>query len=184
MAGNKDNGLLVETWRGKGITALLAVLLYTLYSPPGHAQWEVIYPSSSTRASGPIAQITNSAGHRVQVYRHDNNHVYAMFRIQERFDTFHKGACPTYMVDGKLSSGTDVSRVSCELKARDAVFDLGVIATQRLNSGALLQWMNGSKLTFRYHLQTVGYRETHFSLKSSSRAVATVLGTGVRVVAE
>ncbi len=184
MAGCYQNSPLMETRRGKGIAAILAVLLCALYSLPAHAQWEVIYPAPSSGTSEPIAQVDNRTGHSLRVYRHDNNHVYAVFSIQERFDTFHQGACPTYVVDGKLPSDLGSANISCELKARKAVFDLGTVSAKQLHSSILLQWMNGSRLSFRYHLKTVGYREAQFSLKSSSRAVATILGAGVRVIAE
>ncbi len=184
MAECHLNDLFMETRRGKGLPAILAVLLCALYSLPAYAQWEVIYPTSSSNTSGSIAQVDNDAGHILTVYRHDNNHVYAVFSIQGRFDTFHKGACPTYVIDGELPSDLGTPRISCQLKARKAIYDLGTVAARQLTSHTLLQWMNGSKLTFRYHLKTVGYRETHFSLKSSSRAMATILGADVRVVPE
>ena len=51
-------------------------------------------------------------------------------------------------------------------------------------SGTLLELMNGTSLTLRYHLGGLGYREAEFSLRGSKQALNAALGERVRVLAD
>ena len=164
------------------LTAVLGLVLVSANAP---AQWNVVeetVPESDEPLT--LAMVANDSGHSLRIYVDSDNRVRGIFQIRDGFDTIAESSCPTYRIDhwqpAVLTSGEDW----CRLEPKRAYFTLGILDGETIRSTPLIHLMNGTFIMFRYHLASLGYRETRFTLSGSKQALYDALGGNVTVVVE
>ena len=146
------------------------------------AQWNVeVEPVAAGEPDRRIAVGRNRQGDRLRISRTGEDVVQAVFSLRPGLSTLARG-CPSYRVDDQAPRALVVDAGAlCEPDGRSVTFSLGKLADGRIDSEALLELMNGSRIRFIYHLQGAGYDQAAFSLAGSKQAIIDVLGDDVRV---
>ena len=147
------------------------------------AQWEIV-TGSPLGAGGEvqIARVSNNDGDQLSVFLDADSMLRAQFEISDRLTTLDTSTCPTYLVDGGTPRVVRFGEERCMVAGSIAIFALGAVNGDAIASGTLLELMNGTSLTLRYHLGGIGYRETRFSLRGSKQALNAAIGEQVQVV--
>lgn len=164
---------------------LLVVVLFVVCDAHlAAAQWDVVREPVSQSAENeiPVALIENDSGHSLRIYVDDNGTVRGIFGIRDGFDALAWTTCPTYRIDTRQPIVVSTESGSCDLEPKRAHFVLGKQVEGAIESTQLHRLMNGKLLVFRYHLDSVGYRETSFSLQLSKFAVEGAVGRSVNIV--
>lgn len=164
---------------------ILVAALLALAAGTARAQWEVT-TENVPEMNHPVAvaRVTNDSAHSLRIYRNEAGVVRGIFTIRDGFDELAAGSCPTYRIDENRPVSVTLGDDWCRLEPRRALFSLGRVEGGRIRSDALLELMNGTRILFRYHLDSVGYRETEFTLLHSKQALTEIIGYDVVVVGE
>lgn len=160
-------------------TVLLAV------STLAHAQWQTVTGSPpGAREDVQIARVSNRSGDTLSVFVDADDTVRAQFDVADVLTPLDPQTCPTYLVDDGAPKAARFGPDRCLVAGGRAIFALGVVALDAIASDALLNLMNGTVVTIRYHTDGVGYRDAQFSLRGSKQALNAAIGSGVRVVSQ
>ena len=152
----------------------------------GYTQWEIAEESVPHSKEGrvPVAVVTNDLGHSLKVYVDDAGIVRGMFTINGGFDALATTICPTYRVDERNPKVVGIGETSCQMEPKRAHFSFGQQRGGEVRSTELHRLMNGTAIVFSYPLETVGYRQSSFSLRRSKYAVRGAIGREVNIVKE
>ncbi len=167
------------------LAPVLALIGAAIASPAAWAQWEIV-TGSPLGAGGevPIARVSNDGGDRLSVFLDAESTLRAQFEVSDQLVTLDTATCPTYLVDDGTPQAVRFGADRCMVAGSTAIFALGAVNGDAIASGTLLELMNGTSLTLRYHLGGLGYREAEFSLRGSKQALNAALGERVRVLTE
>ncbi len=153
------------------LAALVALLPTTVL-----AQWNVIIrPAESGNASEKIAIGRNDDGDTLRVRRTADDAVEVVFALRPGLSRLADG-CPSYRVDEQKPRALVSNGDMCRAEGREVTFVLGHVRDERVDSAALLELMNGSRIRFIYHVHGTGYAEAAFSLAGSKQAITEALG--------
>ena len=167
------------------MTRVILVIVLTLPWASALADWRVAKEQvSPDEPSFRVALVENDSGHSLKIYQDVDGMVRGIFTIRDGFDTLAENICPTYRIDERTPASLATQGQSCQTDSKHSYFPLGTLQDDQIRSNALLQLMNGTYVLFRYHLRSVGYRETRFSLGRSKQILLEVLGQNVAVLAE
>lgn len=159
--------------------ALLAGLVHALAAP---AQWQVAQETvPGAGEPAPVARVTGADGRALAVYRDDDDRIRVAFELGPGLAAIEEETCPSYRVDEEPPVHATFDEDGCLLRPGAAVFSLGRVENNRVDSVLLLAFMNGTELVFHYHLHGLGYHETRFSLRGSKQALRRAIGRKVAV---
>lgn len=144
---------------------------------------------SMTDAKIKTAEIVNSAGHSLSVYRHADHSVWITFRINEKNPDVLGRQLPMFRVDKEKPSDGETNRELDKLTRRLGTtkpthtytaepkwVSLKIFHGQGKPDGSLLaQIMNGEKILVRYYLFTGGFKETEFQLAGAQAAIESAI---------
>lgn len=154
-----------------------------LFSAAAAAQWQVINkPDAATGVNTPVAQVRNTDGYELAIYRDSNDVVHAHFMLDHRLTDLDDRSCPSYQIDTRQTRNTSVNSADCELESHSSQYVLGRIEANEVVSLPLYELMNGSNIDFRFRLESGGYQQTRFSLTGSKRVLVSVLGETLEVL--
>ena len=140
------------------------------------ASWQVDTEAvPETPVAVPVARVDNESGHSLRIYEDAGNRVHALFTIRGGFDTLDPAACPTIRVDRRRPERLTYEGERCLLEPKRAQFTLGKVGEPVERT--LRQFLNGSRIVFRYRLAGGAYRETGFTLHRSKHALYTAIPT-------
>ena len=165
---------------------LLIFLVCALPNGVSALQWDIAkepVPHSS-EALVSVAVVENDLGHSLKIYVDDAGVVRGMFTINGGFDILAGAMCPTYRVDERQPRVVGMGEISCEIESNRAHFTFGQQQGGKIRSTELHRLMNGTAVVFSYQLESVGYRESSFSLSRSNYAVRGAIGKDVKIVKE
>ena len=173
----------LERWR----RSLLAALLGAAAAAPSTAaaQWEIATGSPlGARGEVQIARVSNSGGDSLSVFLDAESTLRAQFEVSDRLAALDTATCPTYLVDAGEPQVARFGADRCLVAGSSAIFALGAVDGDVIDSEALLELMNGTLMTVRYHLGGLGYREAEFSLRGSKQALNNAIGGSIRIVTD
>ena len=165
------------------VRARATALWLALMLAPGalFAQWSIeIEAVAEDQPDLRIAVGRNGSGDMLRIHRTAEDMVEAVFELHPGLAKLASG-CPSYRVDNQKPRALVSNGDMCRAEGRRVSFVLGRVDDESVNSEALLELMNGSRIRFIYHLRGVGYEETGFSLSGSKQAINDVLGGNVTV---
>lgn len=172
----------VNTGNRRSLLLLMAACSL-LFSAAAAAQWQVSNkPDAVTGVNTPIAQVRNTDGYELAIYRDSDDVIHARFMLDNRLTDLDETICPTYQIDTRQARNTSVNRNGCNLQSHSSEYMLGRIETNEVVSQPLYELMNGSHIDFRFRLETGGYQQTRFSLTGSKRVLVSVLGETLEVL--
>ena len=154
--------------------ALLAVLPAALL-----AQWSVV-EEEGENGTVRIAHGRNDNGDTLKIRRTGDDTIEAVFALRPGLSPLADG-CPSYRVDSEKPRALVSNGDMCQSRGRSVTFVLGHVNDDKVDSEALLEMMNGSRIRFIYHVRAAGYDEAAFSLSGSKQAINEVLGGAVTV---
>ncbi len=164
------------SFRGVAQGVFAALLPLTLA-----AQWSI--ETGTAEDGGPEARVAvgrNDAGDTLRVRRTSEDAVEAMLVLRPGLSRLAEG-CPSYRVDSEKPRALVTNGDMCRATGRSVTFVLGHVVDDKVDSEALLEMMNGSRIRFIYHVRAAGYDEAGFSLSGSKQAINEVLGGKVTV---
>ena len=132
----------------------------------------------------PVAYSANDTGQRTEIFLGDHKTVYLRLVLGDGFEAFAESSCPTFQIDKRKPMHHFDIGYRCAVIAKTATFILGQIVDHEIESIILHRFINGNRVAFRYTTNNGQYREAHFSLSSSKRALLDALGNDTRVGAE
>lgn len=159
-------------------------LLYAVAMFPAvaFAQWTVV--THRVSASGPetkIAQISNSEGYTLEIYRDSGDAIRSRLTLPNGLLSLADKTCPTYQIDKGQPSNHSINNAPCISSPQWAEFVLGHVKDGKIASSTLHGLMIGIKITYRFMLANGDYRETRFSLAGSMRTLQTAFGQAITV---
>ena len=148
------------------------------------AEWAVVGQRlESTRTDAVTARIRNATGQTLEFYRDAVGAIRARFTLGDGLTKLEQGQCPTLQVDRWASMNRSINDAPCLATNRWAEYVIGYVVEKKVQSGRLLQIMNGNLLTFRFRLNGGDYRDAQFSLAGSKRSLSAAIGVDVVVTA-
>lgn len=171
----------------------LILSAFLLVSTSVFADWQVLEKKeAATDLVTKLASVTNESGHIFSVYRISNEGpVWASFTLSSSVqDQISVEPVPTYRVDKyepkQISYEKRLNRQiigvqSYEWNPQWVSYLIWHGQEKEGISNSIIQFMGGENLVFRYHFGTEGFKETSFTLKGASSAIASALGINEKI---
>jgi hypothetical protein len=171
----------------------LIVSAFLLVSTLVFADWQVLEKKeAATELVTKLASVTNESGHTFSVYRISNQGpVWANFTLSSSVqDQVSVEPVPIYRVDKyepkQISYEKRLNRQiigvqSYEWNPQWVSYLIWHGQEKEGISNSIIQFMGGENLVFRYHFGTEGFKETSFTLKGASSAIASALGINEKI---
>lgn len=154
-----------------------------LFAASAAAEWRVIDAADDdSKLRAPYAQIENTDGYTLTIYRDGDGNVHALLRLNKRLTGFDTAICPTYQIDERQPRNTAADGSTCSMRAGISNYHLGRIESNQIVSRPLYEFMNGTHIDFRFRLANADYDRTRFSLAGSKRVLSAVLGGTLEVL--
>lgn len=169
------------------------VVAAVLASTPVAADWQVKEKKDAmTDEVRKSAYVTNEAGHTFSIYRiSEKGSVWGNFSLSSSvFDQISPQKPPMYRVDqnepNELSRLKELQDMKYGIQAYEwepkwVNFRIWHGKEDEGMAPDLVQLMEGQKVVFRYHLGTGGYKDTSFTLKGASSAIAKAIGINEKI---
>lgn len=168
-----------------GIYVKILIFLIALLVPfvGRAADWDLVQEQVlySERENVPVALVRSDEGDTFRVYVGDDGTVRGVLTLRRGFNTFSERGCPTYQIDDRASRVVTLPEQPCTLKANQAHFSFGKKSGRKILSTPLHRLMNGKTVVFRFRLDSIGYRQSTFSLRRSKFAVEEAVGRGISI---
>ncbi len=144
------------------------------------AEWKVItHNDIDTGQTIDVAHIKNNDGYSIEIYKDVNGAVRSRFNTSKKYGRLTKNLCPSFQIDAHQIFNRSINNAKCISHSDWVEFVLGYLVDYNIDSTPLYRMQNGNTLTFRFAMETDGYRETSFTLAGSSRVLLQALGTEV-----
>jgi hypothetical protein len=170
-------------------TLMRVALVWVLALTPslgGATDWDLVREQVpfSERANVAVALVRSDEGDSFRVYVDDDGNVRGMLSLRVGFNKFSEPVCPTYQIDERPPLVVGLSDELCSLEINKAHFWFGKQKGRKILSTPLHRLMNGKAVVFRFRLDSIGYRQSTFSLRRSKFAVEGAIGSGVKIEKE
>lgn len=161
------------------------IMLCLLFAPmPLSAEWQVItHTDTDNDTRTEVAYSTNDEGYSTEIYQDSKGVVRLRFSMNQNRHRLDPDSCPTYQVDKKEPRNRSINDAGCIGHNKWVEYVLGYLIDDQINSGLLVNIMQGNNIYYRFRLKHGGYAETTFSLSGSRNALRKALGEHLDIVA-
>ncbi|MGB1879692.1 MAG: hypothetical protein ACPHTD_03155 [Gammaproteobacteria bacterium] len=132
-------------------------------------------------APRPQATVTNPHGDKLLVFADQDGHVMTQF-ISASPVSLNKSSCPTFQVDQRQPPHSFPISQRCRVEGHQALVEIAALSGRKLESRVLYEFINGSRIAFRFTTQDGAYHERSFSLSRSKQAIAAALGDNLQIL--
>ncbi len=132
-------------------------------------------------APRPQATVTNPHGDKLLVFADQDGHIMTQFNSASPV-SLNQTSCPTFQIDQRQPPHSFPVGQRCRVEGHQALVEIAALSGRTLESRVLYEFINGSRIAFRFTTQDGAYHERSFSLSRSKQAIAKALGDNLEIL--